>query len=183
MNFDSYNDCGVALSVALVNTDARSSGELLPDVEALHALLTRLEVSAVGPLDDRVLADVRLLRGRLRAIFEAPSDVEAARRINALLVESAALPQLTNHDGDPWHLHYTPPGCPLPERLAAEAAMGLAGVLRAGGFERMRTCADPTCGDVFVDASRNRSRRYCDPDTCGNRANVAAHRARRRAAI
>jgi predicted RNA-binding Zn ribbon-like protein len=45
----------------------------------------------------------------------------------------------------------------------------------------MNTCADESCGDVFVDASRNRSRRYCS-DTCANRLNVAAHRRRRREA-
>lgn len=181
MNFDSYNDCGVEMAVTLVNTDARQAGELLPDGRALRALLDRLRVSSIGRIDDTVMAEVRELRARLRAVFDAPSDREAALRVNALLAGSGALPQLTAHDGEPWHLHFSPPGAPLATRLAAESAMGLAGVLRSGGFERMSTCADETCGDVFVDASRNRSRRYCDPDTCGNRANVAAHRARRRA--
>jgi predicted RNA-binding Zn ribbon-like protein len=35
---------------------------------------------------------------------------------------------------------------------------------------------------VFVDLSRNRSRRYCDSRTCGNRLHVAAYRARQRTA-
>ncbi|MEO7071362.1 MAG: CGNR zinc finger domain-containing protein, partial [Nostocoides sp.] len=34
------------------------------------------------------------------------------------------------------------------------------------------------CDDVFVDLSRNRSKRFCDA-ICGNRENVAAYRARR----
>lgn len=181
MNFDSYDDCGVEMAVSLVNTTARQDGELLPDARALRALLERLRVSSVGRIDDAVLAEVRTLRARLRAVFDATSDRDAAARVNALLAEAGALPQLSAHDGEPWHLHFSPPGAPLATRLAAESAMGLAGVLRSGGFDRMSTCADETCGDVFVDASRNRSRRYCDPDTCGNRANVAAHRARRRA--
>jgi len=46
----------------------------------------------------------------------------------------------------------------------------------------VRTCASPTCQEVFVDLSRNRSRRYCDSRTCGNRLHVAAYRARRSAA-
>jgi len=181
MNFDSYSDCGVEMAVSLVNTVARQDGELLPDARALRALLERLRVSAIGRIDDSVLIEVRTLRARLRAVFDSASDREAAARVNALLAEAGALPQLTAHDGEEWHLHYSPPGAPLATRLAAESAMGLAGVLRSGGFDRMSVCADETCGDVFVDASRNHSRRYCDPDTCGNRANVAAHRARRRA--
>jgi predicted RNA-binding Zn ribbon-like protein len=35
---------------------------------------------------------------------------------------------------------------------------------------------------MFVDTSRAGRRRYCVPEVCGNRINVAAHRARRRAA-
>ena len=43
-------------------------------------------------------------------------------------------------------------------------------------------CASPTCRDAFLDESRNRSRRYCDSRTCGNRLHVAAYRARKAAA-
>lgn len=179
MNFDSYTDCGIEVAVELVNTDSREDGDLLPDVAALRSLLHRHAVSAVGRLTQRELHEVRALRPRLRAIFEA-DDAEAAALINALLVESRALPQLSAHDGEPWHLHYTSRDAPVALRLAAEAAMGLAAVLRVGGGERMSACADDGCGDVFVDASRNRSRRFCS-DTCANRNNVAAHRARRRA--
>jgi predicted RNA-binding Zn ribbon-like protein len=35
---------------------------------------------------------------------------------------------------------------------------------------------------VLVDLSRNRSKRYCDSRTCGNRLHVAAYRERQRAA-
>jgi predicted RNA-binding Zn ribbon-like protein len=47
------------------------------------------------------------------------------------------------------------------------------------GADRFGTCADPRCGGVFIDTSRNRSRRYCS-DRCASRANVAAHRERQR---
>ncbi len=176
MNFDSYNDCGVVLAVDLVNAD-------LPDPVALRTLLKERNFSAIGPIDEACLAATHRLRARVRAIFDAADEAEAAGIINQLLVDAAALPQLTDHDGEQWHLHYTPVGAPLPARMAAEAAMGMAGVMRAGGFDRMSVCADPTCNEVFVDASRNRSRRFCDPDTCGNRASVAAYRARQRAAV
>jgi hypothetical protein len=58
--------------------------------------------------------------------------------------------------------------------------MALAEVLRDEGAARLRGCAAPGCDGVFVDLSRNRSRRYCDTGNCGNRVHVAAYRARLR---
>ena len=57
--------------------------------------------------------------------------------------------------------------------------MGLAWLVVAGETTRIRSCESPTCREVFVDFSRNRSRRYCDSRTCGNRLHVAAYRARK----
>ncbi|MDQ3709763.1 MAG: CGNR zinc finger domain-containing protein [Actinomycetota bacterium] len=190
MDFDHYTDCTVQLAVDLANSGTsddgpRDNGE--PEqggpetVGELCTLLREHEVSHPGKIGRREVDDVRALRSKLRAVWQAATAEEAANLVNALLAQSQALPQLTDHDGDAWHLHFLPPGAPLAMRLQAEAGMALAGVLRADGFVRLRTCASDTCSDVFVDASRNRSRRYCDPDTCANRINVAAHRARQRA--
>lgn len=38
---------------------------------------------------------------------------------------------------------------------------------------RVKKCADPTCGWLFLDVSRNRSRRWCDMSDCGNRAKAS----------
>ena len=72
--------------------------------------------------------------------------------------------------------------CPLANRMAAHFAMGLAWLGVAGQAGRVRSCDAPACDAVFVDLSRNRSRRYCDSRTCGNRLHVAAYRARKQAA-
>jgi predicted RNA-binding Zn ribbon-like protein len=58
--------------------------------------------------------------------------------------------------------------------------MALAHVISVGERERLRTCEAPDCEHVLVDLSRNRSKRYCDARTCGNRLHVAAYRERRR---
>jgi predicted RNA-binding Zn ribbon-like protein len=55
-------------------------------------------------------------------------------------------------------------------------------VLAAGERERLRLCEAPNCQQALVDLSRNRSKRYCDARTCGNRLNVAAYRERKRSA-
>ena len=65
--------------------------------------------------------------------------------------------------------------------MAAAAALGLAALVAEDGLDRLGVCAHDRCWDVFVDTSTNSCRRYCS-DTCSNRANVAAYRARRKAA-
>ena len=43
-------------------------------------------------------------------------------------------------------------------------------MLVSGELKRVKTCADPACGWLFIDTSRNQSRRWCDMKDCGNRA-------------
>jgi predicted RNA-binding Zn ribbon-like protein len=45
--------------------------------------------------------------------------------------------------------------------------------------ERLRECAAQDCRGIYVDTSPGRTRRWCSAARCGNRARVAAHRARR----
>lgn len=45
-------------------------------------------------------------------------------------------------------------------------------------LERLRVCEG--CGDAFLDGTKNRSQRWCDPKTCGNRAKVRSFRSRHR---
>jgi predicted RNA-binding Zn ribbon-like protein len=49
------------------------------------------------------------------------------------------------------------------------------------GVERLGTCAAEGCDQVFVDVSRNRSKRFCDT-ACAARTKQAAYRARQREA-
>ncbi|GAB2739523.1 CGNR zinc finger domain-containing protein [Kitasatospora kifunensis] len=176
-------ECALGLLVELLNTSPEVAGrEQLPDVAALDAFVVRgniSEVDSVTPLD---LAAVHRLRGQLRDIFTAPSTQVAAELVNALVAAVNATPRLTDHDGHGWHMHYFAPHAALADHLAAELGMALGLILMAGERERLRRCEAPDCARVFVDLSRNRSRRYCDSRTCGNRMHVAAYRARQRSA-
>jgi len=128
---------------------------------------------------------LRAHRARLDAIVtvcEAGDTPAAVPMINALLAETGAIPQIVSHDGRGPHIHVSRPAAPMADRITAHLAMGLAELLVSGESGRLRTCASPTCRDVFLDESRNRSRRYCDSRTCGNRLHVAAYRARKAAA-
>jgi len=56
-------------------------------------------------------------------------------------------------------------------------AFALIDVIRAHEWDRLRTCAADDCTGVFVDLSRNGSKRFCSL-RCGNRINMIEHRAR-----
>jgi predicted RNA-binding Zn ribbon-like protein len=45
-------------------------------------------------------------------------------------------------------------------------------------LERVRECAAPPCAVVYLDESRNRSRRWCSMERCGARAKSAAYHRR-----
>jgi len=46
-----------------------------------------------------------------------------------------------------------------------------AGLLTSDELDRVKECADDKgCGWLFLDRSKNRSRRWCDMKDCGNRA-------------
>lgn len=53
-------------------------------------------------------------------------------------------------------------------------------LLTSARLAQVRTCADARCGWMFLDLSRNRTRRWCAMEDCGNRAKVRRHYARRR---
>ncbi|MCG5439108.1 CGNR zinc finger domain-containing protein [Micromonospora foliorum] len=54
----------------------------------------------------------------------------------------------------------------------------VATIIAEGNWSRLRLCANEVCRAAFYDTTRNRSRRWHSYGYCGNRTNVAAHRAR-----
>ena len=163
-------------AAALINTDD-PDGERLPDVAALEEFVRVWGWSGELRHDEAELLAVRALRPRLRRMWTADRD-EVVEIVNAMLRKAHAVPQLVRHDGWDYHLHATPPDAPLATRMAVEAAMAMIDVVRADELSRLRVCDYPTCSSVVVDLSKNRSKRYCDAG-CGNRAAVAAYRARK----
>jgi predicted RNA-binding Zn ribbon-like protein len=171
------HDTEVSLNeiAALVNT-ARGGAEELPDVAALDAFVDAWQWTGSRARDQAELDAVRDLRPRLERFWLVTED-EAAALVNTLLKDANALPQLVKHDGWGYHVHATSAEAPLADRMAVDAAMAIADVIRSGELERLRVCAADDCQDVLVDLSKNRSRRFCSV-TCANRVNVAAYRSR-----
>lgn len=181
-NFGYYMECSLDLAVDLANSHNTSSGrnDGLADPQTLASFLVDHKVSYGRRPNRDDLEQTWSLAATLRTVFDAGDEKFAAKILNGLLEASDASPELTNHDGEPWHLHFTPEGSSLHQRLAAETSMALAVLIAEGEFERLSVCEADNCIDVFVDQSRNRSRRYCSPQICGNRASVAAFRARQK---
>jgi predicted RNA-binding Zn ribbon-like protein len=172
---------GVALAVDLLN----SWDELEPDPDLLSPRWLRryLEFhgydAAAVAVDEASVAPARALRERLRAAFDATSEEEAVATLNALLVEHGRPPQLERAGGE-WRFRYGPDEQAGVDFLAAPTALGLLETIREHGLARFGRCKAHPCRCVYVDRSRNRSRRYCC-DLCADRANQAAARRRRQA--
>ena len=175
MIFAHDTEVALAAAAALVNT-GRGRTEQLPDTVALDRFTAAWGWTGERTHDQAELDAVRELRPRLARLWEASPD-DAAGLVNTLLREAHALPQLVKHDGWDYHLHATPADAPLADRMAVEAAMAFADVVRTQQLERLRMCAADDCSNVHVDLSKNRSRRFCST-LCANRTNVAAYRTR-----
>ena len=81
------------------------------------------------------------------------------------------------HDALDWHVHAVPTDAHVPVQVRVETAMALIDLIRSDELSRLAVCAAEQCEGIVLDLSRNRSRRFCST-TCGNRAAVAAYRAR-----
>lgn len=162
----------------LVNTAARGQ-ERLPDLPSLETFAAERDYQAAS-VEAVTLNRVHRLRARLRLVWEITALDDLVAYLNEALADSQARPALLRHDGWGWHVHYTPVGAPLDKVILAEAAMAIVTLFQLDELGRLKRCAAPDCDGVLVDLSRNRSKRYCDAAICGNRANVAAYRARQR---
>lgn len=64
--------------------------------------------------------------------------------------------------------------------MLAPLVWDVAELLTSRESGRLRLCDGDDCGWLFIDASRNRSRRWCDMSDCGNRAKARRFRERQR---
>ncbi len=183
MDFSHYTDEPVQLAMQLVNTRSPTRDEdRLDDVDGLRTFLAGISDEWQAPAWDPTphdVAAVQALRARLRRVFNATDDAEAAEILNEILAEVHATPRVSVHDDVPAHLHFEPAGATPADWLGAITAMGLSVVLCDHHSDRFGVCGSDRCQHVFIDTSRNRSRRYCS-DTCGTREHVAAYRRRKR---
>jgi predicted RNA-binding Zn ribbon-like protein len=200
VNFTSHMDAVITVAVQLVNTltpgEAHGRQYQPPSGDEQAAVIsaalqtgrerghgqpggqprppvTAAEAAALGPV-----------AAALREVFQAHASGDedrAARRVNELLARTGARPELQQHDGEAWHLHFHGRTNTLVEGWAAGCATGLAVVLGNGVGWRLGVCSASRCDRVYVDTSRNGTRRFCST-ACQNRVKAAAFRAKAGAA-
>ncbi len=168
-------------SAGLVNADladARAVIAFLVERDWLHDQVTERDAAAL-----------RRFQRELRPVYEASNSDDGNRVVellNDLLSKHPVTPYIAGHgarDGEEpdWHMHVADRQSTVAELLVAESLMGLSTLVCDLGATRLGVCDASPCTDVFVDTSPNQSRRYCS-DRCSSRANVAAYRARQKAA-
>jgi predicted RNA-binding Zn ribbon-like protein len=168
-------------SAGLVNADLADAEHLI------HFLDERAWLHA--SISDRDAGALRRFVKELRPVFEASNDGDehaVVDLLNSLLAKHPVTPYIAGHHstgpgGSRWHMHVADRDSSVSELLIAESLMGLSTLVCDLGATRLGVCDASGCSNVFVDTSPNQSRRYCS-DRCSSRANVAAYRARQKAA-
>jgi predicted RNA-binding Zn ribbon-like protein len=133
-------------------------------------------VSAPPAVDARELAAARELRGVVYAVFRAiaegrepgPEPLAALAGFHAAAAARARLVPA----GDRYALAWD-------DELLGPLAAAAVDLLRHGPLDRLKLC--DACPWLFLDLSRNHSRRWCSMNECGSRLKMRRYRARRRA--
>ncbi|MGY1846871.1 CGNR zinc finger domain-containing protein [Blastococcus sp. SYSU DS1021] len=175
MDYDTYGSTAVELAISLANADLAPEDGMARFLAAHDEWFTPGTSLDLTPADAQKAAATAQL---VRAVALAESQPDVLARLNELLALARPRPYATDHDGD-LHLHYARPDAPALEQLTTTVAMGLSQVVVQHGWQRLGVCSAEGCDDVYVDTSRNASRRYCS-NTCASRSTVAAYRARQK---
>lgn len=200
-----FDRSGGALCLDFANTlDDRpnpSPRETLPSYEALLAFtrqsaslpdehLARLSTVAAGSpaAVEAALARAIRLREVIYRIFVALADERPVAApdlaaLNGALGEALAHARVVPRALDPdrqftWTWAGEPVSLDGPLWPIVRSAADL---LTSPQLAALRVCASESCAWLFLDTSRNGSRRWCSMRTCGNRAKARRHHARIRA--
>ena len=125
------------------------------------------------------------LREAIWGVFSALASGEVPREVDLGLIGDAAAAGrarerlVYDQNGVGWSL---PADGDALERPLWEVACSAADLLTSPELDRVKECASTTCEWVFLDRSKNRSRRWCDMSDCGNRAKARRFHAKKQAA-
>jgi predicted RNA-binding Zn ribbon-like protein len=128
---------------------------------------------AVGPLGDRLLREALALREDVHALGAAvaagviapPERVESLARTHARALAQARLAPTAGQFGWTWSTREAPV-----EAVIGPVSLSALALLQQADLTRVKQCQGERCGWLFFDATRNRSRRWCEMEVCGNRA-------------
>lgn len=132
-------------------------------------------VDQAPPITASELAAARALRDELRPALLGSDGPRVARIAEGWLGDA---PGRLCVEADTLRPRFTPGGTTSCCLLVAAVLDALDLVRESPG--RVRECADPACPVVYLDTSRNRSRRWCSMELCGARSKASTYYRRHR---
>ncbi|NYG60048.1 putative RNA-binding Zn ribbon-like protein [Nocardioides daedukensis] len=163
-------------AAGLLNADLADADALIDFLEGREWLHRQIV--------DKDIPALRKFQTQLRPVFEAAENDDpqgTVNGLNALMERHPITPRIFEHAPGKLQLHVANKASTVSDLIISESLLGLANLVCDLGAARLGICSAAKCDRVYVDTSPNRSRRYCS-DRCSSRANVAAYRARQRAA-
>lgn len=168
----------LSVSAELVNyEDGQGSGMVAREWAA--SMIRRYKMSYVGPLDEGVRSELWALGPEFRPLFDM-KESQLADWANETVRQLRIYPQIVTHDDLGWHIHYFEADTPLADRIRGSTAMAAMDVVQRSEARRLRVCTAEGCDNVFLDTTRNLSKIFCDPASCGNRMHGMRFRQRNR---
>ncbi len=167
----------------LLDWSELAGGITAAEADALRAAAETAPGAASGAVARAVATREALYRIMLAAMADVPPDAAVLTTFNTeLRLAMAAAGVRSGRDGLRWDWP------PLGQGAAAldlgrplwPIVRSAADLLTGDGLARVKRCPGDGCGWLFLDTSRNGSRRWCDMAGCGNRARVRAFAARQR---
>lgn len=149
-----------------------------------------IEEAARRPLEAReVLARALAVREAIYGLFSAIARDEEPNaadldRLNADLGNAFGRARLKRGDAT-FVWDWDDDADPSLNAPLAPIVRSAAELLTSDKLDRVKECAGQPCSWLFLDTSRNRSRRWCDMRDCGNREKARRHyqRSRRQASL
>lgn len=146
--------------------------------QALVAEAAQRPTAAMAVYEQALALREALFRLFARTLEGAPPAAADLAVLNAQIASSYAHLRLA--PGVPNFAWVWDDGAHHLDRILWPIVRSAAEELTSGELDRVRMCAGEHCGWLFVDRSKNRSRRWCDMQDCGNVEKVRRYRRRQK---
>lgn len=159
----------------------RSAGEFMAWCEYAGIAVDASASLDLSSAQKRVLvAEAGALRTAIRSIVEAiaqqrVADDKALAELQSAFSDAVGR-AVARVDGRRLGWNWDPAS---PHTARSELAYAAVELLQGGRTDRIKVC--PSCGFVFLDATKNGSRRWCSMDDCGKQDKMRRYIARRTA--
>lgn len=145
--------------------------EELPDAAAWGAWIDQLGPFP-APVRPTSADDARTVREAIHELLTREVRPATRQRLNRVAALPVPAPSLTTSGELRWQ------AADPAEAMLASLARDALELVTSPEFAKVRRCAGPSCGALFLDTSRPGTRRWCSMEICGNQAKKSTYRAK-----